>query len=326
MRLFPRRSLPWTTIRGADFVLSPRILRYIDEIARCGSIRRAGQTLNLAPSAINRQVLALEEELGAKLFERLPRQMRPTAAGEVLIAYARESGLAERRILDKIEALKGGALSRCSIGAVPGVAGDLLAHALADHRRTGPAISFLVRVATAEAVAAAVAASEIDVGFAFDLPRLARTTAAASVQTPCGAVVAPDHPLADRRQVHLHDIIRFPLLLPRPGVTVRNSLDNAAWRAGMTLRPAIESDDFDFLRRCTALDDGVAVLNVVDVLHSAREGRCRFLPLADLRGFTQELSVIHCAQTKPAAAARIVIDRLATLLSALPDEIEREGR
>jgi DNA-binding transcriptional LysR family regulator len=299
-------------------MLNPRVLRYVEEIARCGSIRRAGQTLNLAPSAINRQLIALEEQLGTKLFERLPRRMRPTAAGEVLIAHARDAGVAERRILDEIEALKGGVVSRCSIGTVAGVAGDLLAHALADHRRVHPATSFSVKVTTAEEVAASVAASEIDIGFAFDLPRLARTTVAASVHTPCGAVVAAGHPLAGRSRVHLHDIARFPLLLPRSGVTVRNSLDSAAWRAGLTLRPAVESDDFHFLCRCTAIDDGVAVLNAVDVLHGARDGRCVFLPLADLRGFTQELAVMHCAQARPAATARAVLDRLATLLSTLP--------
>lgn len=299
-------------------MLNPRVLRYVEEIARCGSIRRAGQNLNLAPSAINRQLIALEDQLGTKLFERLPRRMRPTAAGEVLIAHARETGVAERRVLDEIETLKGGGVARCSIGTVAGVAGDLLAHSLADHRRVNPAMSFSVKVTTAEEVAASVAAAEIDIGFAFDLPRLARTTVAASVQTPCGAVVAAGHPLAGRSQVHLHEIARFPLLLPRSGVTVRNSLENAAWRAGLTLRPAVESDDFDFLRRCTALDEGVAVLNAVDVLHSARDGRHEFLPLADLRGFTQELAVMHCAQTRPAATARAMLDRLATLLSSLP--------
>lgn len=307
-------------------MLNPRVLRFVEEIARRGSIRRAGQALNLAPSAINRQILALEDELGAKLFERLPRRMRPTAAGEALIAHARDAGVSERRLLHEIEALKGGSVKRCSIATVAGVAGDLLAHALAEHRRADPGICFSVRVTTAETVAAAVAASEIDVGFAFDLPRLARTTVAASAQTPCGAVVAPAHPLATRRSVHLHEIVPYPLLLPRPGVTVRNSLDNAAWRAGIVLRPALESDDFDFLRRCTALDDGVAVLNFVDVLHSSRTGRCVFLPLEDLSGFTQELAVMHCAQSRPTSSARSVIDRLATLLSSLPTEAVRVGR
>lgn len=298
-------------------LLNQRILRYIDEVSRHGSIRRAGRQLNVAPSSINRQLIALEDALGVKLFDRLPKRMVPTSAGELIIAHARDNSLAERRMLEELDTIKGGMVTRCSIATVAGVAGDLLAHALSMHRKANPGTTFSVRVTTAERVADAVAANEIDIGFAFDMPRLPRTTVAASVQTPCGAVVAGNHPLAQHARVHLHEIARFPLLLPRPGVTVRNSLENAAWRAGVRLLPVLESDDFDLLRRFTAFDDGVAVLNQVDVLHASADGHCAFVPLVDIQGFTQELSVMHCAQARPSAATRLLLDRLADLLNTL---------
>ena len=62
-----------------------RAMSYVDEVARLGSIRAAGARLHIAPSAVNRQILMLEEQLGEPLFERLPRGMRPTPAGEILI-------------------------------------------------------------------------------------------------------------------------------------------------------------------------------------------------------------------------------------------------
>ena len=71
-------------------MLHSRKLQYIDEIARCGSIRKAAQRLNVASSAVNRQILALEEEFGAPLFERLPRGLRLTAAGEMCVEHIRE--------------------------------------------------------------------------------------------------------------------------------------------------------------------------------------------------------------------------------------------
>ena len=54
-------------------MLHSRLLRYLDEAARLGSIRKAASRLNVASSAINRQILALEEELGVPIFERMPR-------------------------------------------------------------------------------------------------------------------------------------------------------------------------------------------------------------------------------------------------------------
>src|ERR1700730_12009289 len=60
----------------------PRLLTYVDAVARYGSIRKAADALNVASSALNRQLLDLEMDLRAPLFERLPRGVRVRAAGE----------------------------------------------------------------------------------------------------------------------------------------------------------------------------------------------------------------------------------------------------
>ncbi len=62
-----------------------RILDYVDEVARAGSIRKAAERLNVTASAVNRRIADLEEELGAPLFDRRPRGVQLTAAGEVFV-------------------------------------------------------------------------------------------------------------------------------------------------------------------------------------------------------------------------------------------------
>jgi hypothetical protein len=66
----------------STFVFS-RFARYFDAVARLGSIRRAAEQLAVSPSAIDRQLSHAEDELGARLFERLPRGLRLTASGEM---------------------------------------------------------------------------------------------------------------------------------------------------------------------------------------------------------------------------------------------------
>ena len=73
-----------------------RFLSYVDEVARVGSIRQAADRLHIAPSAVNRRILDIEEELGTPLFERLPRGVRLTAAGELFVAYIRSRPKKER--------------------------------------------------------------------------------------------------------------------------------------------------------------------------------------------------------------------------------------
>jgi Transcriptional regulator len=60
-----------------------RIMRYVDEVARTGSIRKAADQLSVTASAVNRRIMDLEDELGTPIFERRPRGVRLTAAGEV---------------------------------------------------------------------------------------------------------------------------------------------------------------------------------------------------------------------------------------------------
>ena len=60
------------------------VLRYFDHVARHGSIRKAADALAVASSAVNRQILRLEDEMGVALFERGRSGVRPTPAGELL--------------------------------------------------------------------------------------------------------------------------------------------------------------------------------------------------------------------------------------------------
>jgi DNA-binding transcriptional LysR family regulator len=84
-----------------------RIMRYVDEVARTGSIRKAADHLNVTASAVNRRIMDLEEELGAQLFERRPRGVRLTAAGELFVHYLREQDGSIERMKSQIEDLKG---------------------------------------------------------------------------------------------------------------------------------------------------------------------------------------------------------------------------
>src|ERR1700735_2826372 len=88
-------------------MLHSRLLAYLDEVARLGSIRKAASRLNIASSAINRQILALESEIGSPIFERMPRRLRLTATGEVLIAHVRETLKGHQRVEAQIAAFKG---------------------------------------------------------------------------------------------------------------------------------------------------------------------------------------------------------------------------
>ena len=81
-------------------------LRYFYAVSQTRSIRKAADSLRVAQSAVSRQVKALEDELGVALFERHPRGVRLTDAGQILAKYAQQTILDLERIRSEIDDLR----------------------------------------------------------------------------------------------------------------------------------------------------------------------------------------------------------------------------
>jgi len=83
------------------------VLKYIEKIARTGSLRSAAEELNITASALNRRIQGIEEELGVEIFERHPAGLRPNIAGEILLKYIRDQIADMDRVKSRIADLTG---------------------------------------------------------------------------------------------------------------------------------------------------------------------------------------------------------------------------
>src|SRR5580704_1570058 len=140
----------------------PRLLTYVDAVARHGSIRKAADALNVASSALNRQILDLEWDLGSALFERLPRGVRLTAAGEVFLAYSRQAISELKAVASQIEELRGMVRGQVGVAAVESVAAQLLPAAITRFQATHPNVRFNVSIGVPEALTVALVADQVD--------------------------------------------------------------------------------------------------------------------------------------------------------------------
>jgi DNA-binding transcriptional LysR family regulator len=225
-----------------------RIMRYVDEVARAGSIRKAADHLNVTASAVNRRIMDLEEELGAQLFERRPRGVRLTAAGEVFVSYLREQDGDVERMKSQIEDLKGMRRGTVRIACSQALALDFLPREIGEFRKRHSLVSFDVKVLDHEQAMAALASYEVDLMLVLRPPFLANFQSLMTLEQRMVAVMAAGHPLASRRTIRLRDCASYPVALPERSIGGRQLLEEVSARSRITFQIAAESNSFEMLR------------------------------------------------------------------------------
>ncbi len=223
-------------------------LQFVDAIARAGSIRKAAEGLAITSTALNRRLLALEEEMGVPLFERLPRGVRLSTAGELLIHHLRTQAADFEKLKGQLADLRGERRGHVSIACSQAFLPFFLPEQIGRYRREHPGVSFSVRVRDRAAAETSLADHSADLALIFEPVRLSEVQVLASARQSIHAVMAADHPLAGQATIRLRDCIRFPVALPTAVYGVRHLIDLALVRMSMTLKPMVEADSFDFLR------------------------------------------------------------------------------
>lgn len=274
-------------------MLQHRLWTYLDEVARCGSIRKAAGRLHISASAINRQILALEEELGTPLFQRLPRKMVLTAAGEVLIHHVRQTFKELEWAQIKIEELKGLRRGEVTVAMMSGLAANLIPRMAAEFRRANPRVKLILRqMTTGDDITAAVGSGEADLGlgFDFDLPPSLRMLGSAVGRL--GAVVAPGHPLADKTSLRLSDCVPHPLVIADKSMVIRPYLNELFARAMVTVHPVIETNSIEVMRQAAMFDQALTFLTPFDIEFDLRSRRLMYIPVRELSQQAQTLMLI----------------------------------
>jgi len=283
-----------------------RTLRYFDQVARSGSIRKAAEVLNVTASALNRRVLDIEEELGAQLFERQARGMRLTAAGELFARFVRNQFAEAELVQSQIEDLKGLRRGTVRIAASQALAHGFLPEAIASFQRKYPLISFDVAISDHERAMQALATLDVDIVVVFRPPYLPNFQPLLTVKQRLVAMMAEDHPLAAKSVVRLADCRQYPLALPEKSIGGRQLLDEVTSRAGFALKPFIQSNSFEFLRGCLAQDRTISLQIEVGALpgHLAGTGVvCRPIDPRDVPQADLVLGQLR-ERNLPVAAAR----------------------
>ena len=222
-------------------------LRYIDVVAREKSIRKASEKLNITSTALNRRILALEEEVGTPLFERLPSGVRLNTAGELFIQHIRSQMTDLSRVLSQISDLSGVRRGHVIVGGGPEVLSSFLPGQIAKYRQDFQAVQFDVLRQTPEQSLTALMNFETDMAFIFDSVLPSDLDIVASVSQPLFALIHKDHPLAEQQNLKLQDCLAWPIISPLSEGGLKTMLEVGTLRTAANLQTVIKTDEPNFI-------------------------------------------------------------------------------
>src|SRR5437867_135916 len=178
---------------AAPMELSPVHVRTFAEVVRHASFSRAAETLHVSQPAVSHHIRHLESALGARLLERVGRRAFPTAAGEVLLEHAGRALAELEAARQAIQRLRGVVAGRVRLGTGATASTYLLPDALRRLRARHPELELVVVTGNSADLAAAVAASQLDVAV-LTLPVHGRQLVTSPFRAdPQVAIAAPDH-------------------------------------------------------------------------------------------------------------------------------------
>ena len=285
-------------------------LNYFIEVARQGSIRGASERLNVAASAISRQVRLFEQEFGAPLLERTMRGVCLTAAGDAFLIYAKAVEAERNRARQTIDELNGLRRGHIRIASIDGVVAGPLSDIISDFRTRYPGITFDLRTMGTEAVTGDVHRGDSDIGIAFHYVSDAGVRIAHHMIDPLCAILGVGHSLADRERLSLSEALQVPLALPDTSFGIRRLIDSVCLARSMKPNIVLQTNSIEALRGYARSGAGMTMLPYLTSRREVELGTVRALLLDEPEFRNSSVDILVHAERPPTVAAAAFLEAL----------------
>jgi DNA-binding transcriptional LysR family regulator len=298
-----------------------RQLEILQAIAETGSFTACGRKLHVSQSAISRQILLLEDELGEPLFLRVGRQVRMTPAAESLVQLGQRVFLDVREtvgtITDRTRELRGtlrlsGGMTVCLYVFPP-----LLKHL----RRVHPHLDVRLTVALAGRSVQEIRGGRVDAGLLTLPVEETDMVTVPALREELLLIASPTHQLAKRRKVQARDLAGLSFVLFEVGSATRKVLDN--FFAAQSIEPTIvmDTENVEIIKAMVKTGLGVGIVPYQAVAREVKSGQL-FCTRIDGHELVRETGWVY------ARANRVprIVDELLLAFGSIRDKLRLAPR
>lgn len=250
------------------------------EVARHASFSRAAEKRFRTQPAISSQIRALEEEVGAKLFDRSGGKVALTGAGKVFQQYAEQTLEARKTMLVTVAEMERVPRGEIVVGANEGTCLHILPEVFAEFKKLYPEVGVQISRLERAKILESIIDNSVDFGVVSAPVDDKRLTVVTIHRDELVITAPPNHPLSRLKRATIAEIAQFPLLLPKVGRT-RDNLEELFHERGLKPKIAMELDSSELLKRFVAADVGVGFIARSNVIEDVQAGVLAAIPMAD---------------------------------------------
>lgn len=297
--------------RFLDQRLKLGLLRIADALDTHGSLLKAGAALGLSQPALSRALRELEAIVGARLFARHARGVRPTEAGVVVIRLARRLLAELRRVEEELDSVGAAEAGAVAVGVLPVAAVGMLPGALIRLRETHPRLRLRLQQGRTEELLPLLAARELDlvVGRLYAPAVPDGFLRLPMWEEPISVLARAGHPLFAAPRVTLAMLARHELVLPTVSQRVGQEIDQVLGLLGLPRDVALRSSSYGFIREMLLASDCLSIMPRSMMVGDLMRGALRVVPLP-VPAPPRPAGIIRPAEPPPSAATLAFIRAL----------------
>lgn len=300
-------------------------LAYFRVTLESGSIRRAAARLDIAPSAVSRQIALLEEALGATLMERQRDGISPTPVGEMLLEYCERRGALDESFITSLEAYQRLETGTISLTVGEGFVSDLVATPLLEFKQRYKGIQLDIHIAGTSGIIEAVVEDHSHIGLMFHERTHPQLRFWASSPQPLMAILPPGHPLATQTTpLTLTQLGAEPMAMWDTTHGVRQMVDQAFQQAHIAPQLAMNTNSMVILAQYVRSGMGITLLPAFAVAHDLDIGTLIARPIDDpLFQRSQAHMVTRVGRQQPKASI-LLLRHLQRWMQAFRDPMDNQ--
>jgi len=297
----------------------PRLEAFL-EVARLGSMRAAARSLHLGQPALSARIAALEDELGARVFERTKRGVRLTLAGKALRPHAERALEAIEAGRSAVSQVEQGDEGELIIAAASAINASVMPELVARFRRYHPGVHLYVHTGSAERITELVAFGSAQLGLIRQSSpsRDPRVRVTPLYEEQMLLTARPEHPFVAEGPIPMARLADATLVFYDRASDDYELTQSLLREAGVTPYGVIEVDSVDTARRLVARGLGVALLPSTAAMPEFEAGRLAPVGLADAPVITRRVVALERAEPSTWAPMTTMRSLLAEVASFVP--------